>query len=110
RSTAILREIPAPLPANTPLALRHIVDRCLEKEPGQRYQRASEVFAALEAVAPDAALTVGPTESQKTLSTRQLTLAAISLLTVLIVPSLALNVLGLLAPLFSPKPPRPIHS
>jgi len=109
-SSAILREIPAPLPANTPLALRHIVDRCLEKEPGQRYQRASEVFAALEAVAPDAALTVGPTESQKTLSTRQLTLAAISLLTVLIVASLALNVLGLRAALFGRKPAGQIGS
>src|SRR5215467_3592598 len=94
-SSAILRENPALLPANTPAALRHIVDRCLEKEPGPRYQRASEVCAALEAADPDPAFTVGPSESQKTLSTRRLTLGAISLLTVLIVAFFALNVRGL---------------
>ncbi len=47
-SSAILREAPAPLPV--PGALRAVIERCLEKEPGERYQRASEVRAVLEAL------------------------------------------------------------
>jgi tetratricopeptide (TPR) repeat protein/tRNA A-37 threonylcarbamoyl transferase component Bud32 len=49
-SSAILKEPPAPLPPGVPAALRAIILRCLAKEPGQRYQRAGEVRAALEAV------------------------------------------------------------
>ena len=33
--------------------LRAIISRCLTKEPGQRYQRAGEVRAALEAMQTD---------------------------------------------------------
>jgi eukaryotic-like serine/threonine-protein kinase len=47
-SSAILREPPAPLPARVPATLVRIVGQCLAKDPGQRYQRASEVRAALE--------------------------------------------------------------
>ncbi len=49
-SSAILREPPAPLPERVPAGLRAIIQRCLAKEPGQRYQRAGEVRAALEAI------------------------------------------------------------
>lgn len=49
-SAAILRELPAPLPAWIPNGLWAVVQRCLAKEPQQRYQRASEVQAALEAI------------------------------------------------------------
>ncbi len=49
-SAAILRESPKPLPARVPPGLRSVVQRCLAKEPSQRYQRASEVRAALEAI------------------------------------------------------------
>ena len=49
--SAILRELPTPLPPRVPATLRGIIQRCLAKEPGQRYQRASEVRAALEAIA-----------------------------------------------------------
>ncbi len=48
-SSAILRE-PPPLPSRIPPSLWAIIQRCLAKEPAQRYQRASEVHAALEAV------------------------------------------------------------
>ena len=51
-SAAILREPPAPLPPQVPSALRGIVQRCLAKEPGERYQRAGELRAALEAIQP----------------------------------------------------------
>ena len=49
-SSGILREPPAPLPQSAPPGLRAIIQRSLAKEPGQRYQRASEVRAALEAM------------------------------------------------------------
>ena len=42
---------PAPdLPAGVPAGLRSIVNRCLAKEPGERYHSASEARAALEAI------------------------------------------------------------
>ena len=49
-SAAILSHAPAPLPSTVPRPLRTVVARCLEKEPGQRYQAGSEVHAALEAL------------------------------------------------------------
>jgi eukaryotic-like serine/threonine-protein kinase len=49
-SSAILRELPAPLPPRIPASLQSVTQRCLAKEREQRYQRASEVRAALEAI------------------------------------------------------------
>jgi|HubBroStandDraft_6_1064221.scaffolds.fasta_scaffold00203_7 serine/threonine protein kinase/tetratricopeptide (TPR) repeat protein len=49
-SSAILRESPAPLPAGFPSNLSGVILHCLEKSPNDRYQRASEVRSALEAV------------------------------------------------------------
>ena len=49
-SSAILREMPTPLGPPVPPALWATIQRCLAKEPAQRYQRAGEVQAALEAV------------------------------------------------------------
>lgn len=48
--SAILREAPRALPKQVPPGLRAIILRCLAKQPEQRYQRASEVKAALEAL------------------------------------------------------------
>jgi serine/threonine protein kinase/tetratricopeptide (TPR) repeat protein len=53
-SSAILQEPPRALPARVPAGLRAVIQRCLAKEPGQRYQQASEVRAALEALHSDA--------------------------------------------------------
>ncbi|MCU0290604.1 MAG: tetratricopeptide repeat-containing serine/threonine-protein kinase [Thermoanaerobaculaceae bacterium] len=50
-SSAILSQPPPPLPPTVPPALQAVIERCLDKEPGRRYQRGSEVRAALEAVA-----------------------------------------------------------
>jgi TolB-like protein/Flp pilus assembly protein TadD/predicted Ser/Thr protein kinase len=47
-SGAILKEPPKPLPPNVPPALQTVIGRCLAKSPGERYQRAEEVRAALE--------------------------------------------------------------
>ena len=49
-SSAILSQpIPA-VPASVPAPLAAVIDRCLAKEPGARYQRADDVRAALEAL------------------------------------------------------------
>ncbi len=58
-SSAILREIPILLGPPVPPGLWSIIQRCLAKEPIQRYQRAGEVQAALEAV--QSAAIVSPT-------------------------------------------------
>src|SRR5260370_34304792 len=39
-----------PLPENVPAGLAAVIKRCLQKEPARRYQRASELRAALEAL------------------------------------------------------------
>ena len=54
-TAAILRSAPDPFPAQVPAVLRAIILRCLAKEPAQRYQRAGEVRAALEAIYSDLA-------------------------------------------------------
>jgi len=59
-SSAILRETPKPLGPPVPPGLWAIVQRCLSKEPIQRYQRASEVQAAIEAVQSAAMASVSP--------------------------------------------------
>jgi len=48
-SSAILNETPA-VPATVPEGLAAVIDRCLAKEPGHRYQKAGEVGAALQAI------------------------------------------------------------
>ena len=59
-SSAIMREVPNPLGPPVPPGLWAIIQRCLCKEPIQRYQRASEVQAALEAVQSAAIVSAGP--------------------------------------------------
>src|SRR6266853_4941609 len=60
-SSAIMRELPSPLGPPVPPGLWAIIQRCLTKEPIQRYQRAGEVQAALEAVQSAAIGSPGPT-------------------------------------------------
>lgn len=59
-SSAIMREAPAPLGPPVSPGLWAIMQRCLAKEPAQRYQRASEVQAALEAVQSGAIVATSP--------------------------------------------------
>jgi serine/threonine protein kinase len=58
-SASILREMPNPLGPPVPPGLWAIIQRCLAKEATQRYQRASEIQAALEAV-QSAAIVAAP--------------------------------------------------
>ena len=53
-SGAILHQPPPPLPDRIPEALQTIIDRCLAKNPRDRYQNAGEIHSALEAVQADA--------------------------------------------------------
>jgi TolB-like protein/tetratricopeptide (TPR) repeat protein/predicted Ser/Thr protein kinase len=47
--SAILTEPPAPWPRGVPVAIRPIVERCLEKDPGRRYQQAGDMLRDLDA-------------------------------------------------------------
>jgi tetratricopeptide (TPR) repeat protein len=50
--SSILRDVPAALPDEMPMALTSVIERCLEKDSGRRYQRAGQVRAALETIQP----------------------------------------------------------
>src|SRR5258708_7860940 len=56
-STAIFWEPPAALPPHVTPGLRAVIMRCLAKEPEKRYQRASEVGAAMQALQSDTGVT-----------------------------------------------------
>ena len=49
-TSAIMRDSAAALPQHVPAGLAAIIQRLLAKSPGERYQRAGEVRAALEAI------------------------------------------------------------
>ena len=48
-SSAILGELPRPLPPHVTPSLRAIIDRCLLKDPAERFQKADDVRSALDA-------------------------------------------------------------
>jgi len=50
---AILNQEPEPLPPEVPAGLRHIVKRCLAKDPQERYQSAHELLLRLDEIAED---------------------------------------------------------
>ena len=47
-SAAILHQPPEPLPSTVPAPMATIIQRCLAKDPGDRYQQAADVQVALE--------------------------------------------------------------
>jgi serine/threonine protein kinase len=59
-SSAIMRELPNPLGPPVSPGLWAVIQRCLAKEPMQRYQRAGEVQAALEVVQSGAIVSADP--------------------------------------------------
>jgi serine/threonine protein kinase/tetratricopeptide (TPR) repeat protein len=63
--TAIIQEPMPPLPANVPAGLAAVIKRCLQKEPVRRYQRASELRAALEALEISGTVAAAPTGAEK---------------------------------------------
>jgi serine/threonine protein kinase/Tfp pilus assembly protein PilF len=94
-SSAILRE-PAPvLPAQITAGLRTVIERCLEKEPGQRYQRAGEVRAALEALQTETENRASTRSGTRVTRQRQIAWTAASLTALIVGLLVALNVGGL---------------
>jgi eukaryotic-like serine/threonine-protein kinase len=59
-SAAILNDAPAALPAGVPRFLEAAIARCLVKDPRERFQRAADVGAALEARESDAPAAAPP--------------------------------------------------
>jgi serine/threonine protein kinase len=53
--SAILRDRPPGLETNVPSELDRIIRRCIEKEPGRRFQNAADLASALESVSPKVA-------------------------------------------------------
>jgi eukaryotic-like serine/threonine-protein kinase len=72
--SAILQEPVPALPDHIPSGLAAVIRRCLEKEPARRYQRASELRAALQALQPSIAVAQGSASPFK--SHRKLTVWA----------------------------------
>lgn len=66
-SSAILNDPPIPLPPHVPLGLRAVIEKCLAKDPSQRYQHASEVCAALEVASSSITILPRPTALPKRL-------------------------------------------
>jgi serine/threonine protein kinase/tetratricopeptide (TPR) repeat protein len=55
-SSAILGKAPEPLSEGVPEGLRDVIGRCLEKDPGLRFQHSQEVLRALESLKSGVAL------------------------------------------------------
>src|SRR5580704_2151570 len=91
-TTAILRETPPALPTHVTPGLRAVITRCLAKEPEKRYQRASEVRAALEALQSATGVTQRVAQTEK--SRTSFLLGAIGLLAVAVVALLVFGRLG----------------
>ena len=64
--TAIIQEPMPPLPDNVPAGLAAVIKQCLQKEPARRYQRASELRAALEALEISGTAVALPAPPEKT--------------------------------------------
>ena len=106
-SSAILGEQPRPLPPHVPPNLRVVIDRCLLKEPAERFQKADEVRAALDA-ARDGVPMVGPaTVAQRhTMTGRRLSarlVAAVAAIA-LVIAAVVLDVGGVRDRLWSSQP------
>ena len=89
-AAAILKEPPAPLPARVSPMLRGIVQRCLAKDPGQRYQAAGEVRAALEAAASEPVFVVRSSRP----AVRRVAFVVAGVLAAALVAAVAVNKIG----------------
>lgn len=112
-TSKILREPLPRLSAQLPPGLRTTIERCLEKEPGHRFQRAGEVRAALEAVQSQSgsSSSVVPASALPASSARRsLWIPAAIALVVLSAALFAANIGGLRETLFHGPSAPAIHS
>ena len=69
-ASATLKDAPTSLPSRVSAGLRSIIQKCLAKEPGQRYALAAVVQGALDAIQSDTAVTqpagIAPTSAART--------------------------------------------
>lgn len=98
--SSILRDSPTPLDESIPDSVKGVIHRCLAKEPGQRYQCAKEVQAALTDIETAAGRTISHHHSGYLLHT------AIGLALVAIVGFVVLNT-GRLRDWFRKPPDAP---
>jgi TolB-like protein len=96
-SSAILSQPVPAVPASVPAPLASVIEGCLAKEPGERYQRADEVRAALDLAASGQALAVPSPARRRQRLSRRLAAAAGGIVMVAIVAVLlvALDVGGI---------------
>jgi TolB-like protein/tetratricopeptide (TPR) repeat protein/predicted Ser/Thr protein kinase len=80
-SAAILADPPRPMGTHVPLALRLVIEQCLAKKPDARYQQASDVRGALDAIERRRSW---PLVGRLLISTRRRTLQALAAAVVLI--------------------------
>src|SRR5262245_53553753 len=90
-TSAILRDPPASFPNHVPVNLRAVIEHCLAKRPGERYQHANEVRAALEVCRSGLASTGARSRSLN--RRRAITIAAATIAAAAVV--IALAALGL---------------
>ena len=90
-SSAILTEPPSPLPPTVSAPLAAVIERALAKEPGERFQRAGEVLAALQVVQSGGGAAI-PRQAVRARAKRRRSLAA---------PGLVLALVALVAALFA---------
>ena len=112
-TSKILREPPLPFSPQLPQGLRTIIERCLEKEPGHRFQRAGEVRAALEAVqshSGSSSSVVPASALPATSARRSLWIPGVIALIVLTAALFAANVGGLRETVFHGASVPAIHS
>jgi serine/threonine protein kinase/Tol biopolymer transport system component len=81
-TTAILKESPAALPTHVTPGLRAVIMHCLTKDPENRYQHASEIRAALEALQSDTGVTQRAPAPPAEKFTARLVFSAASLLAI----------------------------
>jgi serine/threonine protein kinase/tetratricopeptide (TPR) repeat protein len=92
-SAGILREAPPAIDPPLPPVLQSVIDKCLDKDPGQRYHSGGEVRAALEAAAtasrseriPLAALAVHETMQRSERLQRRLWWSAVAFVCVFLI-------------------------
>jgi serine/threonine protein kinase/tetratricopeptide (TPR) repeat protein len=92
-SSVILHEDPPRLADNVPMGLRAVTEHCLAKDPQQRYQHASEVRAALEALRTNSAMipasAIQPPPAAPRSRFRSAMLASAAVLALLVITALA---------------------
>jgi eukaryotic-like serine/threonine-protein kinase len=96
---AVLKEDPSGLPAGTPPSLALIVARCLEKDPGRRFQSASDLAFALRSalstsLSAPAIAVAGSRPGSRVLA--------------LLISGAALAAIGTAAAVFWPRTPQPL--